>query len=152
MQLISSFSGGIKPLTLAAGLLTASTSFMYADVDTCSNIVSEISNNQTSKYIQEVDDREDSLVLNKRIFHDHLEVWQMDTMFLSSISDIIEHRDFKAIVAMGKKAVPFIVEEIQREPSQLVWALNLIYNKKITDKPNTTITEACKLWVKMLRS
>lgn len=152
MQLINSFTAGLKPLTLAAGLMTVSTPVLYADIDTCSNIVSEMVNINTSKYIQELDDREDSLVLNKRIFYDHLEVWQTDTMFLSSISEVIEHRSFLAIIAMGRKAVPFIIEEIQREPSRLVWALNMIYNKKITDKPNTTITEACKLWVKMLRS
>lgn len=152
MQLIDSFTVGLKPLTLAAGLITASTPILYADIDACSNIVSEMVNVNTSKYIQELDDREDSLVLNKRIFYDHLEVWKTDTMFLSSIADIIEHRSFLAIVAMGRKAVPFIVEEIQREPSRLVWALNMIYDKKITNKPNTTITEACKLWVRMLRS
>lgn len=36
-------------------------------------------------------------------------------------------------------------------PSTLVWALNLIYNRKITDLPNITISEACNLWVKELK-
>ena len=60
MQLINSFTAGLKPLTLAAGLMTVSTPVLYADIDTCSNIVSEMVNINTSKYIQELDDREDS--------------------------------------------------------------------------------------------
>ena len=71
-----------------------------------------------------------------------------NTFFLSSVKDIIEQNDFKAIVNMGTKAVPFILEELEREPSNLVWALNMIYKKKITDKPNVTISDACKLWIK----
>ena len=27
-----------------------------------------------------------------------------------------------------------------------------IYKKKITDKPNVTISDACKLWIKALKS
>lgn len=152
MQLISSFSSGLKPLTLAASLLTTSAPFAYTDVGASSNIVSQITNDHTSRYIQEIDNREDALVLNKRIFSAHLEAWRIETMFLSSTSDIVEHKDFQAIVAMGRKAVPFIIEEIQREPSCLVWALNLIYDKKITNKPNVTVSDACKLWIRMLRS
>jgi len=50
---------------------------------------------------------------------------------------------------MGQSAVPFIVEEIDQRPSTLVWALNIIFNRKISDK-NINISEACRLWVKTL--
>ena len=53
---------------------------------------------------------------------------------------------------MGYSAVPFIIEEIEKEPSNLVWALNLIYNQKISKNPNITIKDACKLWIKALRN
>ena len=53
---------------------------------------------------------------------------------------------------MGKRAVPFILEEISIKPSNLVWALNIIFKKKITNRANTTIEEACKLWVKAMKS
>ena len=52
---------------------------------------------------------------------------------------------------MGYDAVPFIIDAIDKNPSPLVWALNFIYNAKISNNPNTTITQACKLWVKKLR-
>ena len=51
------------------------------------------------------------------------------------------------IVYAKKEAVPYIVERIKEKPSNLMWALNLIYGKKISDKKSLTITEACKLWV-----
>lgn len=51
---------------------------------------------------------------------------------------------------MGKVAVPFIIEEISANPSTLVWALNFIFEKKISNNPKTTIPQACKLWVNQL--
>lgn len=68
-------------------------------------------------------------------------------MFLSSVESIINRQDFKAIVSMGMSAVPFIIEELSTQPSNLVWALNMIFKKKITDR-NVTVSEACKLWIK----
>ena len=53
---------------------------------------------------------------------------------------------------MGPKIVPFILDELDKGPSNIVWALNMIYKKKITNKPNVTIAEACKLWIKALKS
>ena len=72
------------------------------------------------------------------------------TQFMSSAYSIVNDEDFQSIVAMGKSVVPFIVKEIEREPSTLVWALNYIYGHKISDKSNITISEACKLWIKAL--
>jgi hypothetical protein len=85
------------------------------------------------------------------VFDMHLKQWKEKTMFLSSTKSIIENEDFKTIVAMGKSAVPYIINEIENTPSALVWALNIIFNRKISDNPDTTITEACKLWVKELK-
>lgn len=77
--------------------------------------------------------------------------WKQQTAVLSSAKAMVNQKDFQAIVAMGYDAVPFIVNTIDKEPSPLVWALNFIFNAKISNNPNTTITEACKLWVKKLR-
>ena len=151
MQLVS-FKNGFKPLTIAAGLLVSSPTLMYADLDQYSDITAVISKPKASKYIQEVDNQENNIFIAKRKFYDYYNSWMDNTFFLSSVKDIIEQNDFKAIVNMGTKAVPFILEELEREPSNLVWALNMIYKKKITDKPNVTIIDACKLWIKALKS
>ena len=135
----------LKPLTIAAGMLTATPVFMYGDIDNIHNIVSS---KRTSQYI-EMSDNADNYLFSLRFRFDlHLQRWKDNTMFLSSASSIISDPDFQAIVDMGKFAVPFIKEEITNEPSTLVWALNLIFGRRISNNPHLTITEACKLWVK----
>ncbi len=151
MQL-NNMKKGWMPLTLAAGLMSAANTPVYADIDQFSKIETVINRTDAAEYIQEVNNENDIILNDKINFRNHLAEWQSKTMLLSSIQRIIDQPAFKAIVAMGRSAVPFILEEIEARPSNLVWALNLIFKKKITSKPNTTIEEACKLWVKALRS
>jgi len=149
MQLVE-LSNKLKPLTIAVGLMSSSAAFVYSDIDIFSGITS-ISNNRTLNYIKNVDTNENQIWTYRFVFESYLMDWKEKTMFLSSTKSIVENEDFKSIVAMGKSAVPYIIEEIENKPSTLVWALNFIFNKKITDNSNTTITEACKLWVKELK-
>jgi hypothetical protein len=86
---------------------------------------------------------------DRELFEEYLRDWQRDTRFLSSVTAITSHPAFNGIVNMGGNAVPFIVEEIERHPSNLVWALNAIFHKKIGD--GLTVTEACKLWTAELK-
>ena len=116
------------------------------------NILPMTTNNKSSEYIKTVDKNDSNISLQKFRFQNHLINWQNKTMFLSSTKEIIENKDFQAIVAMGYTAVPYILESIENEPSTLVWALNFIYNRKISNNPNTTISEACKLWTKWYKN
>jgi len=150
MQLVQ-LSNKLKPLTLAVGLLSGASTFAYSDIDNHSGILTITSNNRTSEYIKSVDKSDGSLFFNKFKFKNHLMNWQKKTLFLSSTKAIVEDEDFQAIVAMGYSAVPYIIEEIDNKPSTLVWALNLIYNRKVTENPTATISDACKLWVKELK-
>lgn len=148
MQL-TEFSNSLKPLTLASGLFVASTAFSYSDIDMY-NGKSIITNPKTAEYIEKLDAKENTYLLKKFWFQNHLEAWESKTMFLSSVNAIVDDEDFRAIVSMGMDAVPFITEELTRNPSTLVWALNFIFNKKISEKKNLTISDACKLWIKTL--
>lgn len=150
MQLMS-LNKGLKPLTIAAGLLVSSNMLMYADIDQYSDVTSVVTNHRAAEYIREVDNTEGMILIAKRNFNTYFHAWKEQTYFFSSVQDIIEQKDFKAIVAMGRKAVPFILDELEREPSNLVWALNLIYERKITNNPNVTISQACKLWINALK-
>ncbi len=142
---------GWKPVSLAVGLMTGVPVEAYSAVDQFSRIDTVLSNHATSRYIAEVNDPSE-LIMSRKLIFDVLESsWKRETRFFSSIKDIIEQRDFKAIVAMGEQAVPFIGQSIEAQPSLLVWALNMIFNGKISDKKDLTIGEACKLWVKELR-
>jgi hypothetical protein len=91
--------------------------------------------------MQESDDR--------MLFDRFLKEWQHDTRFVSSVKAVTSHPSFMQIVNMGGNAVPFILKEIERQPSNLVWALNAIFHKKIGN--GGTVTEACRLWIAELK-
>lgn len=150
MQLIR-FSDRLKPLTLATGLFAATSALAYSDLDSFTGILSVTTNDITSEYIKCVDKSDNVYFLQKFRFQNHLLNWEQKTLFFSSIKHILEDDDFKAIVSMGQTAVPFIIEEIEAKPSILVWSLNLIFNRKVSNDSNVTISEACKLWVRQLK-
>lgn len=135
----------LKPLTLAVGIAATVPVFSYSDIDDLSKI---INSEKTSRYIQVVDNNDNFYLSNKFRFQLHLQRWEEKTMFMSSVSSIVGDEDFRAIVSMGGYAIPLIKEELQRKPSTLVWALNYIFGRKISNNPNLTIAEACKLWIK----
>ena len=141
---------GLKPLVLSAFVAGTAFNFAYNDIDMSSHVNSEISNPNTSNYFSNANSDIYSNIALKQIFEDYYQKWERKTRIYSFSNQIIEEENFKKIIAMGKKATPFIIEKLNEEPSPLVWALNLIYNKKISNNPNTTIEQACKLWVESL--
>lgn len=140
----------IVPLTLAAGL-SAAGPMAYADIDQYSNVTTVLTKYQTDSYLKIIDNSEDRYQRLQAKFRLLYQTWREKTAFMSSPRSIIENPEFQGIVSMGRDAVPFIIEEISAEPSQLVWALNCIYQSKISNNPNLTITDACKLWVKRMQ-
>lgn len=150
MQLVKS-SFNLKPITLAAVSLFSASSIAYSDIDAFSGFLTVATNCTTLKYIESIETDNNSLFLQKLRFQNYLTNWQEKTMFSSSTKAIVEDEDFQAIVSMGLTAVPYIIENIETNPSTLVWALNLIFNRRITNDPNATISDACKLWVKELK-
>jgi len=101
-----------------------------------------------------------SIILNKRIidkvglrdsFKSLKAAWVKETAFSSSVSDIIENSNFRRIVNMGEDAIPLIIEEIDKKPSTLVWALNIITGYTIDPGRRLSLSEACKVWVKLYR-
>lgn len=150
MQL-SNIKRGWKPMSLFVGMMASGSLTMYADIDQYSHVDMTVNNHVAARYLAEVNDPVEARISDKLIFENLLSSWKEDTRFLSSIEGVIEQPDFQAIVTMGTRVVPFIGASIEAEPSTLVWALNMIFGTKITNKPDTTITEACKLWVKELK-
>ncbi|MBA7525828.1 hypothetical protein ES705_17986 [subsurface metagenome] len=91
-------------------------------------------------------------VYMKDKFFNLTSAWESKTKLHSSISKIIEDENFKKIVEMGDKAIPLIIEEIDKKPSTLVWALNLITQSSLQSNQRLTVTEACSRWAKLWRS
>ena len=83
-------------------------------------------------------------------FKNSYEKWRAETKFLSNISKIISNKHFQAILAMGRRVSPYITNQLEQEPSNLVWALNLIYDKQIS-KGTISVETASRLWVKWLK-
>lgn len=52
--------------------------------------------------------------------------WKERSRFLSNTTQIAMLRPYQRIIGMGGEAVPFILEELQREPRQWFWALEAI--------------------------
>lgn len=140
----------ITPLTLVAGLTLANT-MSYADLDQYSEISTVVTKRQTASYLKIIDNSEDKYQRLQSKFRLLYQTWKEKTAFMSSPKSIVDNPEFQGIVAMGIDAVPFIIEEISAEPTQLVWALNYIYKGKISNNPNLTISDACKLWVKKMQ-
>lgn len=138
----------LKPITLSIGMVA--TIPLYSAIDGYSGIYSTITDKAMFESMKQADSENFLSYVPWLRFQSFYEQWRNDTRFLSSPEDIVSHEAFQAIVAMGEGAVPFVLEEISNEPSTLVWALNFIFQKKISNNPNTTIPEACKLWVKEL--
>ncbi|PJB17133.1 MAG: hypothetical protein CO117_12830 [Flavobacteriaceae bacterium CG_4_9_14_3_um_filter_33_16] len=85
-------------------------------------------------------------------FESLVSAWKGNTVFQSSISKIIEDDNFVEMLKMNKKALlPLIINEIEREPSILVWALNIITGQSVSTKQRYTIEDVCKRWVKLYR-
>jgi hypothetical protein len=74
--------------------------------------------------------------------------WSNNTMFYSNPKMIIEDENFQSILNLGEQAVPLILNKIEEEPSQLVWALNIITEKQMSNNSMISISDSCKRWVK----
>jgi hypothetical protein len=49
--------------------------------------------------------------------------WTAATGYLSSSTDIVEHRAFQEIIQMGEGVVPLMLRDLQERPRLWVWAL-----------------------------
>ena len=52
--------------------------------------------------------------------------WKRETAFLSSSTQRAMHPAYQGIIGLGPRVVPLLIEELQREPCDLFWALKAI--------------------------
>lgn len=149
MQLARLNKERLIPLVVAGGVVTTF-GYKYNELDH-SKLNFKITNQATASFVSNADDRYYSDLSIKSIFYQKLELWKINTLFMSFATQIISDENFKDIVSMGDRVTPFIIEEISNEPSPLVWALNFIYQRTISENPETTIEQACKLWINEMR-
>lgn len=146
MQLINSKNRKLASMTISSGIIASSFAFSYNTLDHIA-VNDVISSPTTESFVQQTQENTYTRFNLKMKFDKALVAWKNNIMFLSFSEQIVKDPNFIKIVSMGEEAVPLIVEEISVTPSPLVWALNFIYDKTISNNANTTIEEACKLWV-----
>jgi len=62
----------------------------------------------------------------EKTFLELADKWREDTEMLSSISKKIMHPAYQQIIGMGKKVLPYILRELEKEPDHWFWALTSI--------------------------
>lgn len=50
-------------------------------------------------------------------------IWNAETAYLSSYTDIVEHAAFKEIIGLGEAVVPLMLHDLAERPQLWVWAL-----------------------------
>ncbi len=75
--------------------------------------------------------------------------WKADTRFLSSITDIAMHPAYQRIIGMGPAAVPYVLRELERQPSQWFWALRAITGvDPVADEDRGDVRAMAKTWLR----
>lgn len=82
-------------------------------------------------------------------FLQNLKYWNKETGLMSTNN--FNNSYFKEIVSMGTDAVPFIVKELEKEPSPLVHALDIIFPDVVEYDGYVSLQEACDTWLSILK-
>ena len=76
-------------------------------------------------------------------------IWEADTMYLSDSHRIIAHPAFQEIIGMGEAVVPFMLSDIEKGPSQWVWALPGITGENpVAPGDGGNITKMGEAWLR----
>lgn len=78
-----------------------------------------------------------------------LEWWERETVFLSDPNLIVGHPGFRWMVDNVEQITPFIIDELRKQPSHLVWVLDqgLAEQRPYDQKGSMNIRAMTKAWV-----
>lgn len=86
---------------------------------------------------------------NAVTFYQNYKYWNQQTQFLSTNN--LDNSYFRGIVDMGIDAVPYILKELEKGPTQLVHALDLIFPGVMMYEGYVTLKDACDKWLSILK-
>jgi hypothetical protein len=72
------------------------------------------------------DDSHDGDAPVKRRFQELVRQWKTATEFTSSITEMATHPAYQQIIGLGRDTLPFLFDELRRDPDQWFWALKAI--------------------------
>ena len=82
-------------------------------------------------------------------FFQNYKYWNQTTCFVSTNNT--NNSYFNEIVNMGADAVPFIIEELKKGPTPLVYALDKIFPDVIHYEGFVSLKDACDKWLSILQ-
>ena len=90
---------------------------------------------------------------DKKLFNDLLNSWEEETGVISSTTVIINNQYYQKIIQMGKKAIPFIIEELKenRNPD-LMYALRVITGENpVPPESRGKVKEMISKWLELAK-
>lgn len=75
--------------------------------------------------------------------------WRQETVDLSSLTEIVAHRAYLQIIAMGKAAIPLILSELEKRPNH--WFVALAAINQTNPVPATeagNLKKMTEIWLK----
>ena len=86
--------------------------------------------------------------LNRAEFYTFYKKWEESTILLQSLHKIVESPYYNAIIKMGKRAIPYILECIEKNPDIIVLSLEEILGYSILPKNQKIIDieKQCEIW------
>jgi hypothetical protein len=82
-------------------------------------------------------------------FRRYVEDWERDTCFTSSISEVVQHPSYNAIIAMGESAVPLILEDLRKTGNFWFPALiKITHENPVNPVDSGNIKRMTKAWIK----
>ncbi len=83
------------------------------------------------------------------VFFQNFKYWNQETGLLSTNN--LDNSYFKEIVNMGVEAVPFIIKELEKGPTPLVHALDMIFPDVVKYEGYVSLKDACDKWLSILK-
>jgi hypothetical protein len=89
----------------------------------------------------------------ERRFRDLVRLWKDATLYLSSITEMATHPTYQQIIGMGREVLPFLLEELRREPDQWFWALKAITGEdRVRPADRGKLPEMTRAWLGWARA
>lgn len=84
--------------------------------------------------------------VDQELFDKLCEQWRNDTLYDSSLAEISFHPAYQTIMAMGDKALPFILRDLERRFGHWFYALNHIVRLDVAEGASD-LEEARRRWL-----
>lgn len=91
--------------------------------------------------------RQNTRDANAADFERHASKWKAETMHWSSVSRRVLHPSYLHIIALGRKALPLILQELKKRPDHWLVALNAI-TEEDPASDGATFREAVDAWIR----